>query len=385
MNLKNRTCVVAFLILTMAHTVWNGSSWADDNLSEALAAVCKVEANGVGNESAVKAMQVLNNASVDDIPAILIAMDDANSISENLLRGVISKIASRGDSLPKAEIKSYYKDFNHSPMGRLLAFDLLTSGNPELAEKWIPGLVDDPSLPLRYRAIDALMKEAESLKESDPAIAIGKLGLALGKARDVAQIQKLAGELGKLGVKINLQKQMGFIHQWNVVGCFNNKDQSGFDVQYGPESNVNEIDLSATYTDLSGNEANWQSVTTAHPTGIVDINERIGKIKGATVYAVGNFKAESDSEAEIRIGTPNATKIWVNGKLVMSNEIYHNSDSIDKFVGKFNLVKGDNQILIKVCQNEQTQPWAQDWQFQLRICDSTGKPIPEAKPAPQRY
>jgi hypothetical protein len=63
----------------------------------------------------------------------------------------------------------------------------------------------------------------------------------------------------------------------------------------------------------------------------------------------------------------------------MANEIYHNSNSIDKFIGEGELKEGENQILIKVCQNEQKEPWAQDWQFQVRICDESGLAI---QPAP---
>ena len=39
------------------------------------------------------------------------------------------------------------------------------------------------------------------------------------------------------------------------------------------------------------------------------------------------------------------------------------------------LRKGKNVILLKVCQNEQTDAWAQNWQFQLRICDPVGTAI----------
>ena len=68
----------------------------------------------------------------------------------------------------------------------------------------------------------------------------------------------------------------------------------------------------------------------------------------------------------------------------MSNEIYHNSNSVDKFSGDVQLLDGENEILIKVCQNEQTEPWAQDWQFQFRICDQSGKAIPEFQPPAQQ-
>jgi hypothetical protein len=36
---------------------------------------------------------------------------------------------------------------------------------------------------------------------------------------------------------------------------------------------------------------------------------------------------------------------------------------------------GENRILVKVCENEQTESWAQDWNFQLRVCDTIGTAV----------
>lgn len=362
-----------------------GMSQGQDSLADALKAINTVQTNGVGHESAAKAMKVLNQASINEIPKILEAMDDSNSISENWFRSAINSIVRKEGELPRDAIQAYYNETSHSAMGRLMAFELLTDGNEELAKKMIAGLADDPSLPLRFKAIKAMVEQADAAKELDVAQAIGKLGVALNKARDINQVLSIAKKLDELGVKVNLQKQMGFLNTWHIVGSFDNKDMAGFDVAYGPENSLDKIDLTATYKDQDGNEASWEEVTTSESTGNIDLNKLVGKVKGATVYALGTFKAEEDIDADIRIGSANATKIWLNGKLVMENEIYHNSNSIDKFIGKAKLKKGDNEILIKVCQNEQTQPWAQDWQFQLRICDATGKAIAPAKPPARNY
>ena len=40
------------------------------------------------------------------------------------------------------------------------------------------------------------------------------------------------------------------------------------------------------------------------------------------------------------------------------------------------LKAGRNEVLIKVCQNEQTDDWAQTWGFQLRLCDAIGGAVP---------
>ena len=42
------------------------------------------------------------------------------------------------------------------------------------------------------------------------------------------------------------------------------------------------------------------------------------------------------------------------------------------------LRKGRNEVLLKVCQNEQKDDWAQTWSFQARLCDALGGAVPFA-------
>jgi hypothetical protein len=50
------------------------------------------------------------------------------------------------------------------------------------------------------------------------------------------------------------------------------------------------------------------------------------------------------------------------------------------------LNKGKNTLLVKACQNEQTQDWTVQWEFQLRVCDATGTAIlaTDRKPTPEK-
>lgn len=366
------------VLMPLIQTAQGAAINSDDVFEDAIQAVRAVEKNGVGNETAVKAMKVLNTAGADKIPALLEAMDGVNPIALNWLRAAINQAARRApDNIPLDKIKSYFADTTHHPMGRKLAFDMIAGDDGPTRKKMIAGLIDDPSLPLRYLAIAQLVEEADAAQETDPIAATGKLAYAFSKARDTEQVTMIGGKLESLGIEVDLQDQFGFLASWSLVGSFDNKEMAGFDVAYGPENDVVNVDLTASYTALDGKPTTWQKVTTDDSVGNVDLNKIIGKVKGATVYAYTTFKSDEERKAQIRIGSANATKIWLNGKLVMSNEIYHNSNSIDKFIGDVTLAKGENKILMKVCQNEQTQPWAQDWQFQFRICDSTGKAIPE--------
>ncbi len=40
------------------------------------------------------------------------------------------------------------------------------------------------------------------------------------------------------------------------------------------------------------------------------------------------------------------------------------------------LTPGENVLVVKVCQNDQKEPWAQAWQFAARVCDRTGGRLP---------
>ena len=91
------------------------------------------------------------------------------------------------------------------------------------------------------------------------------------------------------------------------------------------------------------------------------------------------FRSEVDSskalDCELRVGCINAQKVWLNGELVISNEVYHTGMQVDQYIAPIKLKAGKNRILIKICQNEQKEAWAQRYVFQARICDSSGKAI----------
>ncbi|GIW81911.1 MAG: hypothetical protein KatS3mg105_3718 [Gemmatales bacterium] len=79
-----------------------------------------------------------------------------------------------------------------------------------------------------------------------------------------------------------------------------------------------------------------------------------------------------EQNVQLRMGSNNAVKIFVNGKLIFFREEYHHGMVMDQYIAPCQLKAGKNEILLKVCQNEQDQPWAQKWSFQVRLCDELG-------------
>ena len=88
-------------------------------------------------------------------------------------------------------------------------------------------------------------------------------------------------------------------------------------------------------------------------------------------------------DAELRLGCKNGWKIWLNGQPVFERDEYHRGMEIDQYRMPVELRPGRNEILVKLCQDEQRKPWTTEWEFQLRVCDAVGTAIPSAgSPAP---
>jgi hypothetical protein len=291
----------------------------------------------------------------------------------------VETILAQGAPLPRGDIEAFFQDSAHSSRGRLLAFELLTKGNQELAESWMPRLLDDRGPPLRRMAVNWLVDQA---KAADGTASLGMLTQAMTKARDPDQAQSIAKLLDERGIKIDLARQLGFVTTWKLAGPFDNSGGSGFQQAYGPEIGLDAIDAGATYEGKSG-PVTWRSHNTRDEAGVVNLNEQIVEAKGVLAYAWYEFDAAEAQDVEIRIGCINAHKVWVNGQLVLDNEIYHVGMMPDQFSGPAHFEKGKNSIVVKVCQNEQPEPWANLWMFQVRVCDKLGAPVlPVPPPQP---
>ena len=78
---------------------------------------------------------------------------------------------------------------------------------------------------------------------------------------------------------------------------------------------------------------------------------------------------------QFRLAIPNAWKLWLNGQPLFGREEYHRGKSFDQYVVPGRLKAGRNVILLKVLQNEQTESWAQRYEFQFRVTDPAGAAV----------
>jgi hypothetical protein len=349
----------------------------DPALAELVARIKAVGPEGAGNPAAGAASRELAARGPEALPALLHALDGAGPVAANWLRAPIDAIAERelaaGRQLPVAELEVFLRDRAHDGRARRLAYEWLVKVDPSAPGRLVPGMIDDPAVELRRDAVARELEAAEALfKQDDKSAVLAAFRKLFPAARDEDQVELIAKRLKELGDAPDVRRHYGFIAAWRLIGPFDNAGGIGFAARYPPETAPPEaLDFTAELAGKAG-PVRWKEHATEDARGVVDLNKAIGKQSGVVAYAAAVVRSATARPVSIRAGTLNALKVWLNGRLLITREEYHHGMSIDQYQGTGELGAGDNLILIKVCQNEQTEDWAQDWSFQLRACDLTG-------------
>ncbi|MCU0711968.1 MAG: hypothetical protein MUC43_07895 [Pirellula sp.] len=359
-------CIAAMLSMACYAGIAEGNP-VDRNagVNQDIQALRSLEA---GDESMVKGASAaarLRDASDCKLMDFLHAMKGAKPVGKNWLLGIANKRYLKEKGAVQSELGSFLADTSNDPEARYTVFSWLTEADTDLRMKLLPGFLDDPSPELRYAAVQQVL---ESTPEAD------RLKTLLSSARHPSQIVEIINRLDKAGVVIDQREHFGFLSEWKLIGPFDHVGGHNFEKAFPVEGDWQKGSRAPVYEGKAG-EVKWIDHTTSHKEGLVDLASLYNKEKGCIVYGVTEFESPIAGPAEIRMGCINGNRVWVNGELVMSNEVYHSSMQIDQYIEPIVLVKGTNRILIKICQNEQKEGWAQDYQFQIRISDSTGLAI----------
>jgi hypothetical protein len=312
-------------------------------------------------------------------------MKDTSPLAKNWLRILAADVADNGE-FPNETLLAFFSDRSQDTDARHAAFQMLVASDPSVKAKLLAGATDDPSLPIRYQAIAMVLDEAKSVKEADDkSRAMEMYRLVVSQGRNPDQLQEAAKALDVLGEKIELADELGLIRRYWAIGAYENTNSANFMTVYPPEQvyidkgRLPEAWLATDAVIPGSPEAkkpiNPKVVTSDDSFGVVDINPAFEKAKDVIAYCYVEFMVPEAIDAVAKLGCITANKVWVNGKEVMANEVYHSGSRIDQYTGDCELKAGVNSVLIKICQNAQTEPWAQDWEFQFRLSDRFGAAI----------
>ncbi|MBS0202616.1 MAG: hypothetical protein JSS49_06920 [Planctomycetes bacterium] len=363
--------VATGLVLVRLTAACSAASFEDN-----IKSIRAVGPEGAGHPAAIAAVKELSHGSAETLVPLLKAFDDASPLAVNWLRGAFDSVADRqlkaSNLLPTDKLEAFVKDTAQNAEARRLAYEWLIKVDPSASDRLIPGMLRDASPEFRRDAVQRLIKAAAAAQEaSNQKQSIKLYREALAGAVDDDQVKSIVTPLREMKEQVDLQKHFGFLTEWYLAGPFDNTGMKGFNVAYPPEKGV---DLAAKYEGKLG-EVTWQKLATSDEYGVFNVAKQTSPYKGAAMYAYTTFMTDKARSVDIRLGTPNAWKLWVNGELVFGRDEYHRGTQLDQYRVKAKLRPGNNTILLKICQNEQTDDWAQDYKYQIRVCDSTGAAI----------
>lgn len=318
-------------------------------------------------QAAAKAVKQLSSAKDVNLLGVLRAMKGASPLGKNWLHGLANSLHRGPSARNTEELSAFLADVTQDPEARYTVFRWLTDGNQELRSKLLASMLDDPSLEIRFDAVAEAILKSEGADEK-------QWRRVLDSARHPEQTSSIIEKLKGIGVTIDMAEHMGFVRSWKLIGPFDNVGSDKFDVVYAVEPDWVAGKVSDRYAGKTG-EVAWIEHTTDKEDGQVDLAKLFNNEKGCVVYAMAIVQSPSAIPCEVRAGCINAQKVWVNGAEVISNEVYHTGMQIDQYSAPIQLKPGENRILVKICQNEQKEAWAQTYAFQLRLCDETGKAI----------
>lgn len=233
-------------------------------------------------------------------------------------------------------------------------------GQPETAMLW-PRFAVLCDMTGNYSAIQAAARSVIASKTASPAF------------RQAARAT-LSNELAMAGQKkagAALLAGNGSVRRWKAVGPFSNVSRSGFSKIYEPERAPNTAKSYIAKDELA---LGWLSVNAASHG--IDSQIRLAGMLGdgdpCVFYAATAIHAPSAGTATLFFDATGASKLMVNGRVLLSDEIDRSelAYGAEPFVLKTPLRAGWNTVLVKVADGDSTSA-----RFSLRALGADGKPL----------
>ena len=188
---------------------------------------------------------------------------------------------------------------------------------------------------LQTDAATAAVQIASRLRQEDPARARAALANVLS-AIDDPRIRKQAQDV------INEMEQYeGYILTWLGSGPYmqrNKESRDIFDTPFPPET-------------LKAEEVKWTPVTRGIGSYDINLDAAFGSGSHCAGYLWTRIASPGEQDARLELGSDDAIKAWLNGKLIHANYAQRGVSPRQDIVN-VKLQKGSNEVLLKVVNHE---------------------------------
>ena len=385
-----RRLLPMLLASTMLSLAWSTCAHADE-IDRQLAIVAQAGPQGAGSTAARAACDELARRGTDTVPRLLTAMETTNPVAANWYRTAYEAIVGRElvkqqPQFPVEVLQALVRDPKRAGRVRRLALALCDRLEKDYSKRLIPRLLDDPEF--RPDAVEAALAAGQqALENGDSETARADFHEAFEHARESTQTTRAAGKLAGLGDQVDIAEHLGLVIDWWLVGPFDAPQFSGFAREFPPQQHV---ELQAEYVGQEGKSIAWLRHRAADPLGELNLIQALGPAAEAVAYAYTELVSPREQAAQLRCGADDNCTVWLNDQKVFSREQWLNGSRFDRFVSPVQLRRGENRLLVKICQGPQHKDpqVSNNWSLQLRFCDENGAGLPlrsrAAKPSGAR-
>jgi carboxyl-terminal processing protease len=166
---------------------------------------------------------------------------------------------------------------------------------------------------------------------------------------------------------------IGFVDgsAWRLVGPFDNAEGTALDTPYVPEQGV---DFAQEYEGKTGT-VRWLAYAGQQRNGFIDFGSTLRPNQWTVGYAATRVDAPEARDVQLRIGSDDEVKIWLNGNVVLDSNVPRFA-APDQDIVPVHLQAGRNEVLVKVCNRTGA------WGFYLRVTDAQGRPCADLRFSP---
>jgi hypothetical protein len=161
-----------------------------------------------------------------------------------------------------------------------------------------------------------------------------------------------------------------YLHEFHVIGPFKKDGQEQITLDFKTpldedfaSNKDGSIDLKKSYT-FGGKSLRWGMTKSSNKTGYVNFTKVLGPVEWCIGYAYCEIESIHPRDVILRCGSDDGIRVWVNGKLVHSNEIGRGY-AVDSDSFRAHLIAGTNRILIKI------DNYVSGWGFGLAVPSAT--------------
>lgn len=178
------------------------------------------------------------------------------------------------------------------------------------------------------------------------------------------QLQPMGSLAEALGRSGEWLANSGFITRWKLIGPFPWNPAEAFGIELVGEP---DVDLSEEVV-VGDRKLSWKEYDQPDSWGQINLSAAIGAMENASAYAYAEFEAPEAAPGEIRLGSDDWVKVWLNGEAVHESASFRGV-ALDQDRVPATFRKGKNTLLLRINQG------VLGWGFVVRITDADGNPI----------